>query len=139
MGAIDTPDCYRIGLFYYRITIGSVAHKKVGLRNLVKRFINQNWGEFDAAIVVFDDKSEWRLSFVCDIKEEATAPKRFTFVFGEHDNIYRTAIERFDELQNAEPTFDNIRKAFSVEALSDDFFDQYRELYADFVQYITGK
>ena len=139
MGVIDTPDCYRIGLFYYKITTGSVAHKKVGLRNLVKKFINQNWGEFDAAIVVFDDKSEWRLSFVCDIKEEATAPKRFTFVFGEHDNIYRTAIERFDELQNAEPTFDNIRKAFSVEALSDDFFDQYRELYADFVQYITGK
>lgn len=139
MGVIDTPDHYRIGLFYYKINTGSVAHKKVGLRNLVKRFINQNWGEFDAAIVVFDDGKEWRLSFVCDIKEEATAPKRFTFVFGEHDNFYRTAIERFSILQGQQPTFENIRKAFSVEALSDDFFDTYRELYADFVQYLTGK
>lgn len=139
MGVIDTPDHYRVGLFYYKINTGSVAHKKVGLRNLVKRFINQNWGEFDAAIVVFDDGKEWRLSFVCDIKEEATAPKRFTFVFGEHDNFYRTAIERFSILQGQQPTFENIRKAFSVEALSDDFFDTYRELYADFVQYLTGK
>ena len=68
----------------------------MGLRNLVKRFINQNWGEFDAALVVFDDKKEWRLSFVCDIKDIATAPKRFTFVFGENDNFYRTASDRFE-------------------------------------------
>lgn len=139
MGSIDTPDAFHIGLFYYQINTGSVAHKKVGLRNLVKRFINQNWGEFDAAIVVFNDGKEWRLSFVCDIKEEATAPKRFTFVFGEKDNFYRTAIDRFEILQSQKPTFENIRKAFSVEALSDDFFDTYRNLYADFVQYITGK
>ncbi len=139
MGLIDTSDAFRIGLFYYKINSGSVAHKKIGLRNLVKKFINQNWGEFDAAIVVFDDNQDWRLSFVCDIKEEATAPKRFTFVFGESDNFYRTAIDRFDILQRQEPTFENIRKAFSVDALSDDFFDEYRELYADFVQYITGK
>lgn len=139
LGSAETPDSYRIGLFYYRIKQGSVAHKKVGLRNLVKGFINQNWGEFDAAIVVFDSGQEWRLSFVCDIKEQATAPKRFTFVFGEKDNQYRTPIERFDVLQGQEATFENIRKAFSVEALSDDFFNEYRELYADFVQYITGK
>ena len=139
MGAIDTSDAYRIGLFYYEITNASVAHKKVGLRNLVRKFINQNWGEFDAAIVVFNDKKEWRLSFVCDIKDVATAPRRFTFVFGEHDNFYRTPIERFTNLQRQERSFKNIREAFSVEALSDDFFNRYRELYADFVQYITGK
>ena len=139
MGSIDTPDSYRIGLFYYKINSGSVAHKKVGLRNLVRKFINQNWGEFDAAIVVFDDNKDWRLSFVCDIKEEATTPKRFTYVFGENDNFYRTAIERFTILQGQKPTFENIRRAFSVDALSNDFFNDYRDLYADFVQYITGK
>lgn len=137
-GTLDTSDSYRIGLFYFVIKTGSVAHKKVGLRNLVKQFINPTWGEFDAAIVVFDDKKEWRLSFVCDIKDVKTTPKRYTFVFGEHDNFYRTAIERFLTIQNSAPTFENIRKAFSVDALSDDFFDTYREYYADFVQYITG-
>ena len=139
LGALNTSDSFRIGLFYFVIKTGSVAHKKVGLRNLVKQFVNPTWGEFDAAIVVFDDKREWRLSFVCDIKDVKTTPKRYTFVFGEHDNFYRTAIERFLTIQNSEPSFENIRKAFSVDALSDDFFDTYREYYADFVQYITGK
>ena len=139
LGALNTSDSFRIGLFYFVIKTGSVAHKKVGLRNLVKQFVNPTWGEFDAAIVVFNDKREWRLSFVCDIKDVKTAPKRYTFVFGEHDNFYRTAIDRFLTIQNSEPTFENIRKAFSVDALSDDFFDTYRKYYADFVQYITGK
>lgn len=139
LGALNTSDSFRIGLFYFVIKTGSVAHKKVGLRNLVKQFVNPTWGEFDAAIVVFNDNREWRLSFVCDIKDVKTTPKRYTFVFGEHDNFYRTAIDRFLTIQNSEPTFENIRKAFSVDALSDDFFDTYRDYYADFVQYITGK
>ena len=61
LGALDTSDSFRIGLFYFVIKTGSVAHKKVGLRNLVKEFVNPTWGEFDAAIVVFDDKKEWRI------------------------------------------------------------------------------
>ena len=32
-----------------------------------------------------------------------------------------------------------MKTAFSVEALSDEFFDKYREQYADFIQYATGK
>ena len=36
-------------------------------------------------------------------------------------------------------SFENLRTAFSVEALSDEFFDKYREQYADFIQYATGK
>lgn len=139
MGNIETPDNYRIGLFFYRINSGSVAHKKVGLRNLVKSWINPNWGEFDAAIVVFSDGTNWRLSFVCDIKDMATAPKRFTFVFGEKDNFYRTAIERFTILQDEEPSFKNIHKAFSVEALGDEFFEEYKKHYIKFVKYISGK
>ena len=139
LGSIDTPDKYRIGLFYYKINNGSIAHKKVGFRNLLNKWVNPNWGEFEAAIVVFDDGKDWRLSFICDIKEEATAPKRFTYVFGEKDNFYKTPVDRFEELQKQQPTFENIRKTFSVDALSDDFFDDYRELYADFVEYITGK
>ena len=67
LGNIDTTDSYRIGLFQYNITKGSDANKRVGLRNLVKSFINPTWGEFDAALVVFDSGDHWRLSFICDI------------------------------------------------------------------------
>ena len=139
LGNIDTTDSYRIGLFHYNITKGSVANRRVGLRNLVKSFINPTWGEFDAALVVFDSGDHWRLSFICDIKGEATSPKRYTYVFGSDDLLYRTPIERFNFLKKKGISFENLKTAFSVEALSDEFFDRYREQYADFIQYITGK
>jgi len=139
LGNIDTTDSYRIGLFQYNITKGSVANKRVGLRNLVKSFINPTWGEFDAALVVFDSGDHWRLSFICDIKGESTSPKRYTYVFGSDDLLYRTPIERFNFLKKKGVSFENLKTAFSVEALSDEFFDKYREQYADFIQYVTGK
>ena len=139
LGNIDTTDSYRIGLFQYNIKKGSVANKRVGLRNLVKSFINPTWGEFDAALVVFDSGDHWRLSFICDIKGEATSPKRYTYVFGSDDLLYRTPIERFNFLKKKGISFENLNTAFSVEALADEFFDKYREQYADFIQYITGK
>ena len=136
LGSIDTTDSYRIGLFHYRIKTGSVANKRVGLRNLVRPFLKY---QFDAALVVFDSGDHWRLSFICDIKEEATSPKRYTYVFGCPDLLYRTPIERFNILMKKGVSFENLKTAFSVEALSDEFFDKYREQYADFIQYITGK
>ncbi len=139
LGNIDTTDSYRIGLFQYNIVKGSVANKRVGFRNLVRSFINPTWGEFDAALVVFDSGDHWRLSFICDIKGEATSPKRYTYVFGSDDLLYRTPIERFNFLKKKGVSFENLKTAFSVEALSDEFFDKYREQYADFIQYITGK
>ena len=129
LGAIDTTDSYRIGLFYYQIQHGNVARKRVGLRNLVKSFVNPNWGEFDAALVVFDSGELWRLSFVSDIKGESTAPKRYTYVFGEGESFYNTPVGRFDALQRKGISFENIKDAFSVEALSKEFFDEYREHY----------
>lgn len=139
LGNIDTTDSYHIGFFQYNISRGSVANKRVGLRNLVKSFINPTWGEFDAALVVFDSGDHWRLSFICDIKGEATHPKRYTYVFGSDDLLYRTPIERFNFLKKKGVSFETLKATFSVEALSDEFFDKYREQYADFIQYITGK
>ncbi len=137
LGALDTSDSYRIGLFYYQIQRGNVARKRVGLRNLVKSFINPNWGEFDAALVVFDSGSVWRLSFVCDIKGENTAAKRFTYVFGESDNYYNTPVGRFDALQRNGISFENIKDAFSVERLNKDFFNGYKERYVKFLNHIN--
>ncbi len=136
LGSIDTTDYFRIGLFHYRISQGSVANKRVGLRNLVKPFLRY---EFDAALVVFDSGDHWRLSFISDIKGEATSPKRYTYVFGSDDLLYKTPIERFHYLQKKGISFENLKAAFSVEALSDEFFNKYREQYADFIQYVTGK
>lgn len=139
LGNIDTRDNYHIGFFYYNIRKGSVANKRVGLRNLVKSLVNPIWGIFDAALVVFDSGDHWRLSFISDIKGDATSPKRYTYVFGSNELLYKTPIERFRFLQDKGISFENLKTAFSVEALSDEFFDKYREQYTDFIQYVTGK
>jgi type I restriction-modification system DNA methylase subunit len=123
-GAIDTDDSYRIGLFHFDIKHGDVSRKRVGLRNLVRSFVNPKWGEFDAALVVFDSHESWRLSFICDIKGEATAPKRYTFVFGDANNWYNTAVGRFMDMKDKGVNFANIKEAFSVEALTKEFYNK---------------
>ncbi len=129
LGRLTTSDNYRIGLFRYDIINANVAKKKVGLHKLVKSFVNSNYGDFDAALVVFVGNDNWRLSFICDIKGSATAPKRYTFLFGDHENRYNTAVTRFLRLQEQEMTFNNIREAFSVEALSKEFYTRLYKWY----------
>lgn len=136
LGNINTAENYLIGLFYYKIQHGSVARKRVGLRNLVKSLVHPTRGDFDAALVVFDSGSQWRLSFICDMKGESTAPKRYTYVFGESDNYYNTPVSRFDTLQRKGISFANIMEAFSVESLNKDFFNQYKAQYKKFCDFL---
>ena len=118
LGQKATTDNYEIGLFYVQ-TKTSVVKRRVGLRQIVKPYLRYL---VDAALVVFDDGNNWRMSFVCDIKDDSTAPKRYTFVFGDNSNYYKTPVSRFLSLQRNGISFENIKDAFSVEALSKDFY-----------------
>ena len=136
LGSMTTQDNYELGFFYYDMEDGSVLRRKVGLRNLIRPYLGYG---FDAALAVFNDGTNWRLSLICDLKEDATSTKRFTYVFGDEKAFYKTPILRFESLRTKANEFLEIKKAFSVEALSDDFFDEYRKQYAEFVKFLTGK
>ena len=136
LGSMTTQDYYELGFFYYEMEDGSVLRRKVGLRNLIRPYLGYG---FDAALAVFNDGTNWRLSLICDLKEDATSTKRFTYVFGDEKAFYKTPILRFESLRTKANEFLEIKKAFSVDALSDDFFDAYRKQYAEFVKFITGK
>lgn len=136
LGSMTTQDDYELGFFYYEMEDGSVLRRKVGLRNLIRPYLGYG---FDAALAVFNDGTNWRLSLICDLKEDATSTKRFTYVFGDEKAYYKTPILRFESLRTKANEFLEIKKAFSVEALSDDFFDEYRKQYAEFVKFLTGK
>ena len=136
LGSMTTQDNYELGFFYYEMEDGSVLRRKVGLRNLIRPYLGYG---FDAALAVFNDGTNWRLSLICDLKEDATNTKRFTYVFGDEKAYYKTPVSRFVDLQKKANEFLEIKKAFSVEALSDDFFDEYRKQYAEFVKFLTGK
>lgn len=136
LGSMTTQDNYELGFFYYEMEDGSVLRRKVGLRNLIRPYLSYG---FDAALAVFNDGTNWRLSLICDLKEDATSTKRFTYVFGDEKAYYKTPVSRFVDLQKKSNEFLEIKKAFSVEALSDDFFAAYRRQYAEFVKFLTGK
>ena len=130
---------------------------KVGIQQYIRSVNFQS----SHAFLVFHYETvvgrSWRFSYF--YKKETVASvtdsKRYTYLFGKGTSV-RTANERFNELfkitsANRELeshraddkihifTNEDITKAFSVEALSDEFFYKYLGYYASFVKYLTGK
>ena len=90
-------------------------------------------GEASAAIGIFYNKnsSHYRFSFVRktvsfsedgELKSEQTNSKRYTYVLGQGKNC-ATAVARFLKLHdNMIPSLDDVEEAFSVEALTKEFY-----------------
>ena len=129
LGIVTTTD--KKTLYIYEIqtpTQTQLARNRVTLRNIVYNEINNN--AIDAAIAVYYKKNEgkWRLSFLSVTPTlqagkqviEETARKRFTFLLGENMQT-RTASQHLAEI-NKESTLDNIKDAFSVEKLTQEFY-----------------
>ncbi len=141
LGVLTTKESdgrrYEIGLYEYEIKQKHrIELNRVGLRSLVKSFTRF---KVDAALVVFYDKKHWRLSLICDIHGEKTAPKRFTYLFGSDKESYRTPIERFQLIQSArESSYDIIKDAFAVDKLGDDFYIGYEDIYKKFCKFINN-
>ena len=129
IGRMADADKRDLGFFYTRVAEGSdVRRKRVGLRKLIAPYLKY---EVDAAIAVFDDGNHWRLSYICDMKEGVTAAKRFSYILGDPQGQYKTPLERLSDLgtQAASLRLCDIRDAFSVDALSKEFFDEYHRHY----------
>lgn len=123
-----------------------IERSRVGLGALVKKHIIGN----NAVLVNFayqnPEKRSWRFSFIArdgvfqdgEMQITDTHPKRYTYVFGEPEETYKTALDRFFVLGNElEITINKIKDAFAVEAMSKAFFDEYRDVhYAGFVDYL---
>ncbi|MBR1503479.1 MAG: restriction endonuclease, partial [Prevotella sp.] len=133
-GKLTTTDDYEISFFYLKMN-RAIDQRRVGLRQLVNRYIKI---DSDAGIAVFDDGSHWRLSFITDMRGEKTSPKRYTFVFGDTSKYYHTAVDRFMDLQRIGISYKNIREAFSVEALTKQFYNDLFEWYTWALDPTTG-
>ena len=113
----------------------------------VQRIVRRMMGTYTGAFMIFhydDDKAwDWRFSFCCKDDKNFTESKRYTFLLGENQPC-RTAAQNFCTLAKVRgdgrvPALADIVEAFDVEAVSRDFFNQYKEHYERFVRYITGK
>ena len=125
IGQMDDADHRLLGFFYTRVADGGdVRRKRVGLRKLISPYLKY---DVDGAIAVFDDGRHWRLSYICDLKEGSTSAKRFSYILGDENGQYKTPLERLEKVArlNGRLTLSDLRESFSVDALSDEFFDEY--------------
>ena len=143
-----TFDFFGSELKVFDITVGDnkkLENNKVGIQAIVRQYINQ----FEGALIIFHhqkvENQEWRFSYVEKRvnSKDSTSAKRYTYILGK-GHPARTISERFKDLEGKKDNDEVIllqalTNAFSIAPLSNDFFDEYREHYADLVEYISGK
>ena len=118
----------------------NISRSRVG----IQRIIRSKVFHFTHAFMVFHYENpegrNWRFSYAYKrgTQADTTEAKRYTYLFGKNLHC-RTAIDRFVTLATSKKDNKAFLEAFSVEALSEEFFDKYRKQYAKFVRYITGK
>jgi adenine-specific DNA-methyltransferase len=152
LGNYEISDYSKIGIFEVELNEKvNISRNRVALRNLIKDITQQVAG----AMVVFVQGDKWRFSYISkrkvknalsnEIEDKQTAPKRYTYLFGKNEKAL-TAAQRFDKLIQKQKenifqflSLDDFDEAFSVEKLSKEFFKNYKEIYEDFVQFLTGK
>lgn len=118
----------------------NIERSRVNIQQLIRSIMDYH----QHLMIVFHYEDiadrQWRFSYAYkgDSLKDSTSAKRYTYVFGK-DYRGRTAAERFQILADSPRNNENFEEAFSVAALSDEFFDKYRAYYAAFVEYITGE
>lgn len=147
-GKITLPDGHIIAIYEVELSDSVIIERnRAGIRNL----LCTNWrgmGCSGAFMFCFrQNEAVLRFSYVSEaftftedggIKKESTDTKRFTYLLGEGHRS-RTAIQQFEKLKASGLTLKDVTKAFSVEALSKMFFDEYKKQYEDIIEFITGK
>ena len=151
LGFYEIDEYTKIGIFEIELSPKvNLARNRVQLRNLIKDITKQMAG----AMVVFVQGEQWRFSYISKrkflnkdtntVEDKETAPKRYTYLFGKGEKAL-TAAQNFDKLIQKQKgnlydllSLDDFEDAFSVEKLGKEFFKNYKEIYEDFVEYITG-
>lgn len=125
----------------------TLTRGRVTLRNFVADYLSTGHGQGKAAVIaafVSPAEDDWRFSFVkldftletTDLgivteRAQLTPARRYSYLVGKNENCH-TAQKQFLELlqsEYADPTVAALEAAFSVEKVTKEFFEQYRELF----------
>src|SRR5438874_1922342 len=116
------------------------------LRNFVAHKLKRGDNEKDAALVAFVSPTEkqWRFSYVkmeyatvekdsgkIGVETKLTPARRFSYIVGEGESCHTAQTRFLDLLQDTDenPALAQIEEAFSVEAVTKEFFEKYAELF----------
>jgi len=134
-------------LIVYLTTASKLERARTAIRNFVADHLKTR-DEKDAALVAFVSPTEkqWRFSYVkmdyasvasesgkVGVETRLTPARRFSYLVGEGESCH-TAQTRFLALlqdTGTNPTFADIEEAFSVEAVTKEFFTKYAQLFGE--------
>ena len=148
IGDYEGGDHQKIALFSVCLKNDkSIENARSMQRTFVKSLL-ENSNCAGALVAFYTDAapSRWRLSMVrmdCDftngkISVELTPAKRYSYLVGEGEPCH-TAKERLYPIfaeDDVDPGLDDLEEAFSVEAVTKEFFAQYREKYLSVKEFL---
>jgi type I restriction-modification system DNA methylase subunit len=145
LGSFNTSDDRIIGLYLVKVKPQVwLERNKVGLREMLRSVYKH---DVDGALIVFEQKDKWRLSFVSEIRvfdengkisKKATEPKRYTYLLGAGEKV-KTPATRLASLSGKPFSLEDIRNAFSVEALNEEFYKVVARYFYQLVGATEGK
>ncbi len=148
IGKYQDPDGKKLDILVVHLkkTTG-IEHARTMQRNFIAWYLNGSRGgvEKDAALVAFIARGEddWRFSFVKmeykfvetpkghKAQQDFTPARRYSFLVGENENSHTAQRQLVPFLLDDDhrPKLNQLEEAFSIEKVTKEFFEKYRELF----------
>jgi type I restriction-modification system DNA methylase subunit len=154
LGTYTSPENEKLDVLIVHLTSDSKLERaRTAIRNFVADHLKTR-DEKDAALVAFVSPSEttWRFSYVkmeyatvekdsgkagpeqsrrIGVETHLTPARRFSYIVGEGESCHTAQTRFLDLLQDtgSNPVLADIEEAFSVEAVTKEFFKKYAELF----------
>jgi type I restriction-modification system DNA methylase subunit len=148
LGTYTSPINEKLDVLIVHLTEESKLERaRTAIRNFVADHL-KNRDEKDAALVAFVSPTEqqWRFSYVkmeyaavekesgkVGVESRLTPARRFSYLVGEGESCHTAQTRFLNLLQDTDtnPTLADIEDAFSVEAVTKEFFTKYAQLFGD--------
>lgn len=157
IGKYIDPDGEALDVLIVEVkSVTKLERARTALRNFVIKHLKKFEKEY--ALVAFyckeDNGNDWRFSFIkleyrseldevkgkVKTKEETLSAKRYSFLVGKYEKAHTAKNQLLPLLENISnnPTIEELEKAFSIETVTDEFFNQYKDLYIKLHEYFTN-
>jgi type I restriction-modification system DNA methylase subunit len=152
LGTYTSPESEKLDvLIVYLTSESKLERARTAIRNFVADHLKERQ-EKDAGLVAFVSPSEkqWRFSYVkmeyatvekdsgkVGIETKLTPARRFSYIVGEGESCHTAQTRFLDLLEEPErgekpnPTLAQLEEAFSVDAVTNEFFKKYAELFEE--------
>lgn len=139
-----------LGVYEVEVTnLKTLLNARVAQRNLIASELKKEGYEIGLASFYVKEENQWRFSLITfessiDLSSEKikfienlSPSKRQSFLAGINEASHTAKKQLLNNLQLKQaPTLDSIQKAFELEPVNNDFYEQYKELHLKLTDYL---